>query len=54
MLRKSLGVSVLISWPKRRSHAIVCPNVRTTPLVCGAHASVTIMIFMPAKTAPEA
>jgi len=54
MLRKSVGVSVLTSCPKRRSQSIVCPNVRATPLVCGAQASVTIMILMRPKTSREA
>jgi hypothetical protein len=47
MLRKSRGVSILTSWPKRPSHAAVCASVRTTPLVCGNHASVTMSILMP-------
>src|ERR1700755_6108 len=54
MLRKSVGVRVLTSCPKRRSHSIVFPSVRATPLVCGAQASVTIMIFMHAKATFEA
>ena len=48
MLRKSRGVSMRTSWPKRPNHSEVCVKVRTTPLVWGAHASVTIMILMSA------
>ena len=46
MVRKELGVTMPTSWPKRVNAATVCVNVVTTPLVCGDHASLTIMIFI--------
>jgi hypothetical protein len=41
-----LGVTIATSWPKRVREATVWVSVVTTPLVCGDHASLTIMIFI--------
>jgi hypothetical protein len=39
-------VTISTSWPNRVSEATVWDNVVTTPLVCGDHASLMIMIFI--------
>ena len=44
----------LTSWPKRLSQSTVWLSVRTTPLVWGNHASVTIMILMAHKARTRA
>src|SRR5258706_4281868 len=48
MVRKPSGESTRTSCPQRSSHLTVLVNVTTTPLICGAHASVTSRMRMQA------
>ena len=41
-----VGVIISTSCPMEISSALVCLSVRTTPLTCGSHASVMIIIFI--------